>query len=69
MLSCWSVVCNLETTKSDKLLAYIAEAWVQLRGFSYVGNLIEQYKMSVVSKQVPKEKKGLRKTLKQLNKE
>ena len=69
VMSCWSVVCNLETTKSDKLLAYIAEAWVQLRGFSYVGNLIEQYKMSVASKQVPKEKKGLRKTLKQLNKE
>lgn len=64
VLSCWSIICTLETTKSDKLLSRIAEMWVTLRGFSYVGNLVEQYKASMASS---KGKKVLRKTLKQLS--
>ena len=61
VLSCWSLICNLQTEKSDKLLIDIAQKWITLRGYSYTGNLIEQYKVHFTSS---KGKKGLRKTLK-----
>lgn len=54
VLSCWSLICSLETAKSDKLLLRLAEKWVTLRGFSYV---VEQYKQHSKGK-------SLRKTLK-----
>ena len=61
VLSCWNLIChNLTDDKSDILLTKIAELWVTIRGFSYAGNLIEQYKQITKSKFG---KKSLRKSL------
>ena len=62
VVSCWSIICNLEARLSDNLLTQLAKNWVTLRGFAYTENLFEQYKKckAVTSKG----KKGLRKTLK-----
>ena len=59
--SCWSLICFLESDTSDKLLLQLTELWVTIRGFSYVSNLVEQYKKNTTTKTG---KKGLRKTLK-----
>ena len=48
VISCWSQICccleDINGTKSDKLLFLLAELWVTICGFSYVSNLVEQYK-------------------------
>lgn len=40
----WPLICDLaETDNSENLLIEIAKLWITIRGFSYAGNLIEQY--------------------------
>lgn len=62
VMMCWSLICggDMEEDESDKLLNKIAELWITVRGFSYAGNLFEQYKCA---KKDSVKKKSLRKTL------
>jgi hypothetical protein len=62
VMACWSLIASsLEDDDSDRLLCKIAEKWITVRGFSYAGNLFEQYKK--IAKQSTT-KKSFRKTLK-----
>ena len=62
VLQCWSLICTtLEPEESDILLSKLTELWVTIRGFSYAGNLLEQYKQSA---KTSTKKKSLRKSLK-----
>ena len=51
VLQCWCVICSgqcdLEQDEPEILLSKLAEMWVTIRGFSYTGNLLEQYKQSI----------------------
>ena len=48
VLSYWSIISNdLDAEDSDILLSKIANLWIVVRGFSYTGSLLEQYKQTV----------------------
>ena len=48
VMACWSLIASsLEDDDSDRLLCKIAEKWITVQGFSYAGNLLEQYKKIV----------------------
>jgi hypothetical protein len=62
VLFAWALLCvHLEEQTSRNLLSEVALHWLQIRGFSIVSQLVEEYK--IVAKTHTKAKKSLRKGL------
>lgn len=58
----WSLVAaNWESEEAGVVLDMIADLWITIRGFSFTGAFIEQYKKK--NKKCTQKSKGIRKTL------